>query len=255
MGNKIINIGDVKVGTGEKILIAGPCAVESKEQIFEVAKTLSRSGVKFLRGGVFKPRTSPHSFQGLGEEGLLYLNEAAKMYGMITVSEIMSTEELKKHGNDIDVIQVGARNMYNYSLLRELGKLDKPILLKRGFSATYQEWALAAEYIIKGGNDRVILCERGIRTFERGLRFTLDISAVPYMKKLTGLPVIVDPSHAAGERWVIPSLSKAALAVGADGVMVEVHPSPENALSDGKQSLVLNDFDNFYSDIKGLLGE
>ncbi|PID82950.1 MAG: 3-deoxy-7-phosphoheptulonate synthase [Clostridiales bacterium] len=245
MNKNIINIDGFEIGGKDKVIIAGPCAIESKEQIMQTAEKLSKLGVKFLRGGAFKPRTSPYTFQGLGAKGLDYMREAADKYNMLIVSEIMDLNQLKAEFDRIDVIQVGARNMYNYSLLKELGKINKPILLKRAFSATYEEWSLAAEYIISGGNDKVILVERGIRTFERSLRFTLDISAVPYMQKLTGLPVIVDASHAAGiSEYVLP-LSKAGLAAGADGVMIEVHPNPESALSDGNQAIKLDDIETF----------
>ncbi len=251
--NRVIEIKGHTIGGNEKVIIAGPCAVESKEQIMQSAEQLSRLGVNFLRGGVFKPRTSPHSFQGLGEEGLNYIRQAADAFDMLVVSEIMSIDQLNRFADKIDIIQIGARNMYNYSLLKELGKLAKPVILKRAFSATYEEWALATEYITHGGNQDVILVERGIRTFERSLRFTFDVSAFPYMKKLTKLPIIADPSHAAGERDFVLPLAKAGLAAGADGVIVEVHPEPEQALSDGDQSIVLAEFGEFLAGIRPLM--
>ncbi len=224
------------------ILIAGPCAVESREQAEAVAAFLAKSGVKFIRGGAFKPRSSPYSFQGLGLPGLQILKEAAKSYGLKVVSEIMDPRQIAAAAPLIDIIQVGARNMYNYDLLKELGKLKKPVILKRGLSATIEEWLYAAEYIAKEGNRAIILCERGIRTFEQATRNTLDISAIPLLKEQTKLPVLADLSHAAGRKDLLIPLGKAALAAGADGLMVEVHPSPESALSDAGQQLDFAEF-------------
>lgn len=226
----------------EFVTIAGPCSVESKQQIHTVAKTLSELGIRYIRGGAFKPRTSPYSFQGLGIIGLEMLAEAANTYNLITVSEVMSETQIDLAYNYIDIFQVGARNMQNYSLLKALGKLDKPIILKRSTSATYYELLNAAEYILSGGNSQVILCERGIRSFEPMTRNTLDISSVPVLKQLTNLPIIIDPSHAAGLRSIVPALAKAAVAVGADGVMLEVHPHPELSISDAEQALSFAEF-------------
>ena len=238
----VINVGDIKIGGGNFEFFAGPCAVESKEQMEMEAKFLSSLGVKFLRGGAFKPRTSPYSFQGLGLEGLKIMREVADKYDMKVISEMMSVEDFDIFENYVDIVQVGARNMQNFRLLERLGRSTKPIFLKRGFMSTIEEWLLAAEYLFHHGNRRVILCERGIRTFEKYTRNTLDISAVALVKKLSHLPVVVDVSHSTGRRDLIRSVSKVAVAVGADGEMVEVHPNPEKALSDGQQSL---DFDEF----------
>lgn len=224
-----------------KYLIAGPCAIESEEQIMKVAAEVKAAGANILRGGAFKPRTSPYTFQGLGEEGLRFLSAAARANNMKCVSEITDASQLNLF-KDIDMLQVGSRNMQNYSLLTVLGKQDKPVILKRGYAATIKEWLFAAEYIIKEGNPNVILCERGIRTFEDSTRFTLDISAVPVVKSRSNLDIIVDPCHAAGHwEYVIP-LSKAAIAAGCDGLMIEVHPDPDHALSDGAQSLTPANF-------------
>lgn len=218
------------------IIIAGPCSVESREQICTIAKEVKNAGAGFLRGGAFKPRTSPYSFQGLGSEGLTLLLEAKKETGLPVVTELMDIHQLEAF-NDVDIIQVGARNMQNFSLLKELGRSKKPVLLKRGYAYTISELLMAAEYIMSGGNDRIIFCERGIRTFENYTRNTLDLSAVPALKKESRFPVIVDPSHATGHSWMVAAMAKAAIAAGADGVMIEVHNDPENALSDGEQSI------------------
>ncbi len=218
-------------------MIAGPCSVESQQQIEDIAKKVKRDGASFLRGGAFKPRTSPYTFQGLGTAGLEYLKEAGKKTGLPIVTEIMSADYMDQFVEYADIIQVGARNMQNYALLKELGKIHKPILLKRGLSATIEEFLLSAEYIMANGNDKVILCERGIRTFETYTRNTLDLSAVVAIKRLSHLPIIVDPSHACGRDWMVSSLSKAAIAVGADGLIIEVCEDPENAVSDGQQTL------------------
>lgn len=235
--NTIVDISGIKIGGNNIVIIGGPCAVESAEQIDEIAPIVKKAGAKLLRGGAFKPRTSPYSFQGMGLEGLKILRNASVKYSIPVVSEIMSVDELPNFIKYVDLIQVGARNMQNFTLLKELGKIDKPILLKRGLANTIEEWLMSAEYIMAGGNPNVILCERGIRTFETSTRNTLDISSIPVIKKLTHLPIIVDPSHAAGRWEYIESLSKAAIAAGADGLIVEVHQSPETALSDGQQSL------------------
>ncbi len=231
-------------------VIAGPCSVESEEQIISIARDVKKSGAKFLRGGAFKPRSSPYSFQGMGLDGIELLKIAKKETGLPIVSEIMSTEMIDQFNQDVDIIQVGARNMQNFILLRELGKLKKPILLKRGLSATIEELLMSAEYIMKEGNDQVILCERGIRTFETMTRNTLDLSAVPVLKKKSHLPVIVDPSHATGMWWLVEPMAKASIAAGADGLMIEVHNSPEEALCDGQQSLKPDVFDKLMSKLK-----
>ena len=234
--------GGQKIGDGSLSLIAGPCSVESERQIVEIAKSVKDSGAQFLRGGAFKPRTSPYAFQGLKAEGLELLREARKVTGLPIVTEIMRVSHIPLF-EDVDIIQVGARNMQNFELLKELGRLDKPILLKRGLSSTIEELLMSAEYIMAGGNEKVILCERGIRTYETYTRNTLDISAVPILKKLSHLPVIVDPSHASGISWLVEPLALAAVAAGADGLIIEVHNDPSHALSDGAQSLTPEQFD------------
>ena len=241
--NTVIDVCGRKIGGGSFQVIAGPCSIETKEQITEVAEDVKRSGAAFLRGGAFKPRTSPYAFQGLHEQGLDLLLEAKKATGLPVVTEIMSAEHLPLF-DDVDIIQVGARNMQNFELLKVLGKIDKPILLKRGLANTLDELLMSAEYIMAGGNEKVILCERGIRTFETSYRNTLDISAIPMLKKKTHLPVIVDPSHAAGIRFMVEPLAMAAIAAGADGLMIEVHNNPEKALCDGAQSLTPEMFDH-----------
>ncbi len=240
-----------KVTFGEGIfnVIAGPCSVETEEQIIEVAQDVKKSGATLLRGGAFKPRTSPYSFQGLAGEGLKLLLEAKKATGLPIVTEIMNLVHLDMF-DDVDVIQVGARNMQNFDLLKELGKCNKPILLKRGLANTIEEWLMSAEYIMAGGNENVILCERGIRTFETATRNTLDIAAVPMLKHKTHLPVIIDPSHATGISWMVPQLAKTAVAAGADGLMVEVHNDPPKAWCDGAQSLNPQQFDDLMTDLK-----
>lgn len=248
----IIEIGGRKIGEGHFVIIAGPCSVESEEQIVGIARELKNIGATFLRGGAYKPRTSPYSFQGLGLEGLELLKIARAETGLPIVSEIMSTDVLDRFVEDVDIIQVGARNMQNFVLLRELGRIRKPILLKRGLSATLEEWLMSAEYILSEGNDKVILCERGIRTFETYTRNTLDLSAVPAIKKLSHLPVIVDPSHGTGKSWMVGTMSKAALVAGADGVIIEVHNNPKCALSDGDQSITPSDYAAIFPKIKQL---
>lgn len=248
----IVKISDVSIGGKEIVLMAGPCAIESEEQIYEIAHRVSRVGVKILRGGAFKPRTSPYSFQGLGEKGLKIMSEAAKKYGLKVITEIMSIEQIDLVAPYADIFQIGARNMQNFMLLKELGRLKKPVMIKRGISATIEELLLSAEYILSGGNKKVILCERGIRTFENFTRNTLDLSAVPSIKELSHLPIIVDPSHGTGRKELVGPMSKAAIAAGADGLIIEVHPNPEIALSDGVQSLDLNYFDHLISELEQL---
>ena len=238
----VIKVGDTQIGGGNLTIMAGPCSVESVPQMHEVAQRVKAAGATFLRGGAFKPRTSPYAFQGLRDEGLKMMLEAKKETGLPIVTEIMSAEHIPLF-EDVDVIQVGARNMQNFELLKELGKLDKPILLKRGLANTIEETLMSAEYIMSGGNENVILCERGIRTFETYTRNTLDISAIPAFKRLSHLPVIIDPSHAAGIPWMVEPLALAAVAAGADGLMIEVHNNPKKALSDGAQSLTPDQFD------------
>ena len=233
----IVNVSGIDIGGKNIVIMAGPCAVENEKQIDEIAPIVKAAGAKILRGGAFKPRTSPYSFQGLGVKGLEILQNANKKHNIPVVSEIMSVDELPNFVEKVDLIQVGARNMQNFTLLKELGKVNKPILLKRGLANTIEEWLMSAEYILAGGNSNVILCERGIRTFETATRNTLDISSIPVIKKLTHLPIIIDPSHASGRWEYVESLSKAAIAAGADGLIIEVHQTPELALSDGKQSL------------------
>ena len=234
--------GGVKVGGKSLIVIAGPCSVENREMLLEVAKSVKAAGAKVLRGGAFKPRSSPYSFQGLGEEGLKLLREVSKATGLRVVTELLDTRDISVVEHYADIIQIGARNMQNFELLKEVGQLSKPIVLKRGLSATISEFLLAAEYILSQGNFNVVLCERGIRTFETATRFTLDLNAVPVIKRLSHLPVIVDPSHGTGSWEYVEPMSKAAIAAGADGLMIEVHPNPEVALSDGPQSLLPKKF-------------
>ena len=250
--DSIIDVCGVPFG-GKKIqVIAGPCSVESQEQVTGIAEDVKAAGATLMRGGAFKPRTSPYSFQGLKEQGLEYLKAAKAKTGLPIVTEIMSPYMIDRFVEDVDLIQVGARNMQNFELLKELGKTRKPILLKRGLAATIEEWLMAAEYIMSEGNENVILCERGIRTFETYTRNTLDLSAIPAVKKLSHLPVIVDPSHAAGMWWMVEPLAKAAVAVGADGLIIEVHNNPEAALCDGAQSLKPKKFAGLMQELKGI---
>lgn len=245
----ILEVAGRKIGEGYFNVFAGPCSVESESQILEVAEAVKKSGASFLRGGAFKPRTSPYSFQGMEAEGLKLLLEAKRQTGLPIVTEIMSEKHLDLFA-DVDIIQLGARNMQNFMLLKELGRSQKPILLKRGLSATMEEFLMAAEYIFAGGNHNVILCERGIRTFETMIRNNLDISAVPLVKTLSHLPIIIDPSHAAGKRDMVQPLSRAAIASGADGLMIEVHNDPKRALCDGAQSLNIPMFETVMADVK-----
>ena len=250
--DSIIEVNSRKIGEGYFVIISGPCSVESEEQIVSIAKELKKTGASFLRGGAYKPRTSPYSFQGLGLEGLEFLKIARAETGLPIVSEIMSTDVLDRFVEDVDIIQIGARNMQNFVMLRELGRTNKPILLKRGLSATLEEWLMSAEYILSEGNESVILCERGIRTFETYTRNTLDLSAVPAIKKLSHLPIIVDPSHGTGRSWMVGTMSKAALVSGADGVVIEVHNNPKRALSDGEQSITPAEYASIIPKIKML---
>jgi 3-deoxy-7-phosphoheptulonate synthase len=236
--DSIIDVSGVKVGGEHLALIAGPCSVESKEQVIEIAKAAKAAGANMLRGGAFKPRTSPYAFQGMGSEGLDILVEAKKETGLPIVSELMDASYIEEFNEKVDLVQIGARNMQNFSLLKEVGKrCTKPILLKRGLSSTYEEWIMSAEYIMANGNPNVILCERGVRTFESYTRNTLDLQAIPVIKKLTHLPIIIDPSHAGGKWWLVEPMAKAAVAAGCDGLLIEVHNNPECALCDGPQSL------------------
>lgn len=234
---KIIKVKNVEIGNKKPVFIAGPCSIESKEHIIEEAKALKELGVDILRGGAFKPRTSPFDFQGLGFEGIKYIKEASEITGLPLVTEILSESDIDAMEEYVDMFQVGSRNMYNYSMLKKLGKTNKPVLLKRGFSATIKEWSMAAEYIAMGGNENIILCERGIRSFNDYTRNTLDLAGAVLAKNLTGLPVIVDPSHGTGLRELIEPMSDAALACGLDGLMIEVHQCPEKALSDARQTI------------------
>jgi 3-deoxy-7-phosphoheptulonate synthase len=247
-----ITLGEVKIGEGRPVLMAGPCAVESEEQALTIARLVKKSGAEVFRGGAFKPRTSPYSFQGLGEKGLKILAKVRDETGLLIVTEAIDESSLELVDRYADIIQIGARNMHNYSLLRHAGNASKPVLLKRSFAATIEEWLMAAEYISSEGNSRVILCERGIRTFSDNTRNTLDLAAIPSVKQVSHLPVIVDPSHAAGKRDYVIPLAKGAIAVGADGLLVEVHHDPPHALSDGMQSLYPEQFDELVKEIKGL---
>jgi len=248
--NTVIRAGNVEIGGMEVIVAAGPCSVEDREQMKIVAKAVKESGAKVLRGGAFKPRTSPYAFQGLGEEGLKLLREAADLNGLLVVTEVVEVSHVPMICEYADILQVGARNMQNFMLLKELGKVRKPVLLKRGMSATIEEWLMAAEYILAGGNQDVILCERGIRTFENYTRNTLDISAVPVVKKLSHLPIFTDPSHGTGIRDKVIPMARASIAAGADGIIVEVHHDPDHAKSDGAQSLFPYQFDQMVKELR-----
>jgi 3-deoxy-7-phosphoheptulonate synthase len=246
----IVTIDDVRIGGDEVVVMAGPCSAETDEQVEASAAAVKRAGAKILRGGAFKPRSSPYSFQGLGEEGLRMLRTAADRHGLKLVTEIMDLSQLAIIDKYTDILQVGARNMQNFSLLRELGHTRKPVLLKRGISATIEEWLLSAEYVLAGGNMQVILCERGIRTFETATRNTFDISAIPVVKKLSHLPIIADPSHGAGRRDMVAPMARAAVAAGADGLIIEVHCDPDHAKSDGAQSLYPAQFDRLMAELR-----
>lgn len=252
-----VTVGNVVIGGGEPVVIAGPCAVESRGQLLLAARRAAMAGARILRGGAFKPRTSPYSFQGLEEEGLKFLREASRETGLPTVTEVVDEASLELAVNYVDMVQVGARNMQNFKLLQAVGRCGKPVLLKRGFSATIEEWLMAAEYVVSEGNAELVLCERGIRTFEKYTRNTLDLSAVPLVKRLSHLPVIVDPSHATGKRELVAPMSLAAIAAGADGLIIEMHPQPCNALCDGPQSLTPEELDALMSrvmDLQKVLG-
>ena len=246
----VVDLAGVPVGGGEVIVMAGPCSVENPDQVGEVAKTVAASGARVLRGGAFKPRTSPYSFQGHGEEALKWMRAAADANGIAVVSEVMDPRQIEMMMQYVDCLQVGARNVQNFDLLKELGRVRRPVLLKRGLSSTIEEWLLSAEYILAGGNTQVILCERGIRTFESYTRNTLDISAIPVVKKRSHLPIIVDPSHGTGRREKVIPMARAAVAAGADGLLIEVHNNPEKALSDGPQSLYPEQFDRLMSELR-----
>jgi len=246
----IVDVKGIMFGSAEVVIIAGPCSVENREQMLETAKAVRSAGGVILRGGAFKPRSSPYNFQGLGEEGLKLLQETRSETGLPVVTEVMDTRMVDLVAGYADILQIGSRNMQNYPLLKEVGMLRKPVLLKRGMMSTIEEFLLAAEYILNQGNEQVILCERGIRTFETTTRNTLDLGAVPMLKHLTHLPVIVDPSHGTGHRWMVPAMAKAAVAAGADGLIMEVHFKPEEALCDGHQSLSPDEFTRLMTDLK-----
>ena len=248
--DSVVPVGNTHIGPGNLTVMAGPCAIESREQLMETAFAVKKAGATFLRGGAYKPRTSPYSFQGLEEEGLKYMKEAREATGLNVICEVTSAHAIEAASKYVDMLQIGARNMQNFELLKEAGKSGMPVLLKRGLCATVDEWLNAAEYIMSEGNPNVILCERGIRTFETATRNTLDISAIPVIKAKSHLPIIVDPSHASGKRAYISSLSKAAIAAGADGLIIEVHPNPKVALSDGPQSLDPHDFSVLMDELK-----
>lgn len=251
--DSVINVAGIPVGGKALTLIAGPCSVESKEQVLEVARRVKASGANLLRGGAFKPRTSPYSFQGMGSTALDLLIEAKEETGLPIVTELMSEKHIDEFNDKVDLVQIGARNMQNFDLLKEVGqRIKKTVLLKRGLSNTYEEWLMSAEYIMANGNPNVILCERGIRTFETYTRNTLDLQAIPVLKRLTHLPVIIDPSHAGGKWWLVEPMAKAAVVAGCDGLMIEVHNDPENALCDGPQSLKPDRYDNLLKDIRKL---
>jgi 3-deoxy-7-phosphoheptulonate synthase len=246
----VVSVNGVKVGGAEVIVMAGPCTVETRDQVKRVAHAVQAAGARVMRGGAFKPRTSPYAFQGHGEEALQWMREAADETGLAIISEVMDTRQIEMMGRYVDCYQVGARNMQNFDLLKELGKVRRPVLLKRGMSATIEEWLLSAEYILAGGNQQVILCERGIRTFENATRNTLDISAIPVVKKLSHLPIVVDPSHGTGRRDKVIPMARAAVAAGADGLLIEVHDEPEKALCDGAQSLLPEQFERLMGELR-----
>ncbi|MEW5842367.1 MAG: 3-deoxy-7-phosphoheptulonate synthase [Bacteroidota bacterium] len=248
--NTIIKIKDVEIGGNKIVMIAGPCSVENEDQIFRLAKSVAKSGARILRGGAFKPRTSPYSFQGLGEEGLKLLRRAADENNLLVITEVMQIDHIDLIDKYTDIFQLGARNMQNFSLLKELGKVDKPVMIKRGQAATIEEWLMSAEYVLSGGNRNVFLCERGIRTFENYTRNTFDLSAIPVVHKKSHLPIIADPSHATGLRDQVPPMARAAVAAGADGLMIEIHDDPENALSDGPQALLPDTFQKLMEELR-----
>jgi len=247
-----LTIKNVTFGDGGLTVMAGPCSIENREQLLEIAGAVKDCGVKVLRGGAFKPRTSPYSFQGLGEEGLQYMKEAGSLTGLLTVSEVMDSCDIEMVASYVDILQIGSRNMDNFALLKKVGQFGHPILLKRGYMSTIEEFLLAAEYVLKEGNRKIILCERGIRTFEKLTRNSLDLTSVPIIKKMSDLPIIVDPSHGTGRADMILPMSKAALAAGADGLMIEVHPNPKKALSDGQQTLDYSAFQALMEELRSL---
>lgn len=248
----IIDIKGVKIGGKNLLVVAGPCSVESRAQLEACAKVAKETGAQALRGGAYKPRTSPYEFQGMGMEGIHFISEVAKEYGLLSISEVMDIDQAKAASPFIDVLQIGARNVQNYSLLKELGKLPNPILLKRGFATTYQELLMAAEYIMVGGNPNVILCERGIRTFETYTRNTLDLNSVPALQELTHLPIVVDPSHGTGVRSLVPVMARAAVAAGASGILVEMHPDPDKSISDAAQTLSFDTFSKMMGEVNAI---
>jgi 3-deoxy-7-phosphoheptulonate synthase len=246
----VVSVGDVRIGGDEVVVMAGPCSAETPAQVEAAAAAVKRAGAKILRGGAFKPRSSPYSFQGLGEPGLVMLRDAADRHDLKLISEVMDISQIELIGKYSDIFQVGARNMQNFTLLRELGRARKPVMLKRGISATIEEWLLSAEYILAGGNSDVILCERGIRTFETATRNTFDVSAIPVVKKLSHLPIVADPSHGAGRRDMVAPMARAAVAAGVDGLIIEVHHDPDHALSDGAQSMFPAQFDRVMAELR-----
>lgn len=248
--NTIIDLKGLKIGTNEIVLIAGPCSIESESQIFKLAEVVSKTGTKILRGGAFKPRTSPYAFQGMGEEGLKLIRKAADEFNLLVITEVMQMDQIDVIEKYTDIFQVGARNMQNFSLLKELGQVKKPVMLKRGLAATIEEWLMSAEYILANGNKDIILCERGIRTFEKYTRNTFDLSAIPVVHKKSHLPIFGDPSHATGYRDQVAPMARAAVAAGADGLMIEVHHEPEKALSDGPQALLPDDYAILVDELK-----
>ena len=248
--NTVVDVSGVKIGSDKLVVMAGPCSIENYDILFKIAKSVKASGANMLRGGAFKPRTSPYAFQGLGEEGLKYLQQAGKAMGLPVVTELMDIRDIDVVQRYTDMIQIGARNMQNFNLLKEVGLLKKPVLLKRGMMSTIKEWLMSAEYILSNGNFNVVLCERGIRTFEDATRFTMDISAIPAVKRLSHLPVIADPSHATGKWGLVSSVAKAAIAGGCDGLMIEVHVNPESAFSDGEQSMLPAKFKKMMKELK-----
>ena len=252
--NTVVKVGDISIGGNKLVIMAGPCAVESQKQLEEAAKIVKAAGAVILRGGAFKPRSSPFSFQGLEQTGLEYLQEVKKKFGLPVVTEVVDPHQVALVARYADILQVGARNMQNFSLLTELGKIKHPVILKRGLASTVTEWLTAADYLLAGGNNNVILCERGIRTFEDSTRFSMDISSIPVIKRFSHLPVIVDPSHAAGHYSLVPAIARAAVAAGADGLLIEVHPNPKEALVDGLQSLTPSDFKRLMGEIKSIAG-
>ncbi len=252
--NTVVKIGDISIGGNKLVIMAGPCAVESQKQLEEAAKIVKAAGAVILRGGAFKPRSSPFSFQGLEQTGLEYLQEVKRKFGLPVVTEVVDPHQVALVARYADILQVGARNMQNFSLLTELGKIKHPVILKRGLASTVTEWLTAADYLLAGGNNNVILCERGIRTFEDSTRFSMDISSIPVIKRFSHLPVIVDPSHAAGHYSLVPAIARAAVAAGADGLLIEVHPNPKEALVDGLQSLTPSDFKRLMGEIKSIAG-